>query len=44
MTQLRSNFAERQKHPNTGEIIFEQYCKDKGYKYYRFGFDEKNKI
>jgi hypothetical protein len=35
-------FAERQKHPNTGEMLFEQYCKEKQVFYRRLGFDEKN--
>ena len=34
-------FLERQKVVNHGEILFERYCIDKNYKYWRLGFEEK---
>ena len=36
------SFQERQLHPNTGEILFEQYCNDRNVFFKRLGFDEKN--
>jgi hypothetical protein len=34
-------FLERQKVVNHGEILFEKYCTQKNYKYWRLGFEEK---
>lgn len=36
------SYAERNKAPNKGEILFEKYCKDKQVQCVRLGFDEKN--
>lgn len=38
-----NTYQDRQTVANTGEILFEQYCKDKNVFFTRFGFDEKNK-
>ena len=35
------SYAERNKAPNKGEILFEQYCKNKQVQCVRLGFDEK---
>ena len=37
-----NTYKERQDGENQGEILFEQYCREKGYQLQRIGFDEKN--
>ena len=32
------SFQERQLHPNTGEQLFEEYCKQKGARFIKIGF------
>ena len=34
-------YLERQQLKNQGEDLFELYCNQQGYNFYRFGFDEK---
>lgn len=36
-----NTYLERQSVPNIGEILFEEYCQQKGYQCVRLGFDEK---
>ena len=36
-----NTYAERNTVPDIGEQLFEQYCKEKGYKVFRLGFDSK---
>jgi hypothetical protein len=36
-------YQDRQTVINTGEVLFENYCKEMGYKLNRIGFDEKSK-
>ena len=36
-----NNYKERQSVLNNGEILFEEYCKQKGHKFYKIGFSEK---
>ena len=43
MANSNENFEVRNSGENIAEILFEQYCTKKGYKFYRLGFDEKNK-
>jgi hypothetical protein len=38
-----NTYAERQTVINKGEVLFENYCKEKGFKITRVGFDEKYK-
>lgn len=42
MLNSNSFYADRTSIKSVGEEIFEQYCQEKSYKYYRLGFDEKN--
>jgi len=37
-------YQQRQSTVNWGEILFEQHCVSKGYKYWRLGFCEKNGV
>jgi hypothetical protein len=39
-----NTYEQRQSTVNWGEILFEQHCVSKGYKYWRLGFDEKNGV
>jgi hypothetical protein len=38
-----NSYKERQTVANKGEVLFEQYCAEMGYKLNRVGFDEKGK-
>jgi len=38
-----NSYQERQTVANKGELLFEQYCAEMGYKLNRVGFDEKGK-
>ena len=35
-----NTFAERNKEPSKGEMLFEQYCKDRNVEFKRLGFDQ----
>ena len=37
-----NTYAERLTVDNKGEMLFEEYCKEKGYEFVRIGFDSKN--
>jgi len=37
-----NTYAERLTVDNKGEMLFERYCKEKGYEFVRIGFDSKN--
>ena len=41
MTNGNKNYKNRQDCPNSGEILFEQYCEQAGLKYHHIGFDSK---
>ena len=36
-----NTYAQRQTEVNKGEVLFEEYCKEKGYEFVRIGFNEK---
>jgi hypothetical protein len=36
-----NTYKERQTVKNKGELLFEEYCKSKGHKFYKIGFSEK---
>lgn len=36
-----NTYKERQTVKNKGELLFEEYCKQKGHKFYKIGFSEK---
>jgi len=36
-----NTYKERQTVKNKGELLFEEYCKAKGHKFYKIGFSEK---
>jgi hypothetical protein len=38
-----NTYIERQSAPNDAEVLFEAMCEDKGWKFYRVGFDEKSR-
>jgi len=41
MTTGKHSFKDRQDCPDSGEILFENYCETIGVKYHRVGFDSK---
>ena len=41
MTTGKETYQNRQDCPDSGEILFEQYCEKQGLKYHHIGFDSK---